>query len=189
MYMTTKRPSIRRWGLSFAFIGALFGGLAAYYCLCYEQGPIFMFRPSRDLGQMVELFEKNRTWLTYQKYSDPAFLFVNKTPSYRDARLMGRMDTKVYRLGDDLVGYVCYYKDLDDKGKILFLVVDEKYRGKRYAQELLQAAIDDFKKYGLTYAYLITRNDNIRAQKAYKRMGFFETERDDTYVTFGYKIV
>lgn len=188
MYMTTRRKSIntiKSLILTAFFIIVL---LSTWFFLTREKGPIYSFKPSRDLKQMVDLFEKNRSWLTYQKYSDPAFLFVNKTPSYRDSRLMGKMETSVMRDGDNLIGYTCYYIDLDNKGKILFLVVDEKYRGKRHAQQLLQVAMNYFKKHGLTYAYLVTRNDNIRAQKAYLRMGFFETERDDTYVTFGYHI-
>lgn len=158
------------------------------YSTSYERGPIFTFNQKRDLEQMVQLFEKNRSWLTYQRYSDPAFLFINKTPSYRDPRFMGAMEVKVMRDGKDLIGYTTYYVDEENKGKILFVVVDEKYRGKRYAQQLIEYALQDFKKRGLKYAYLVTRLDNFSAQKAYTRMGFFETERDDTYVTYGYNL-
>ena len=87
---------------------------------------------------MVELFEKNRSTLTYQKHSDPAFLFINKTPSYRDPRFVGTMEIKVMRDRENLIGYTTYYPDEEGKGKILFVVVDEKYRGKRYAQQLIE---------------------------------------------------
>jgi ribosomal protein S18 acetylase RimI-like enzyme len=159
-----------------------------FYSSKSEQGPIVSFNQQRDLKQMVELFEKNRSMLTYQKYSDPAFLFINKTPSYRDPRFVGAMEIKVMRDGDNLIGYTTYYIDEEGKGKILFVVVDEKYRGKRYAQQLVEYALKDFKKWGLKYAYMVTRVDNFPAQKAYLRAGFFETERDDTYVTFGYNL-
>jgi ribosomal protein S18 acetylase RimI-like enzyme len=172
---------------AFLLIAACAGGLWLYSA-SGEQGPIYAFNQKRDLKQMVTLFEKNRSFLTYQRYSDPAFLFVNKTPSYRDPRFVGSMEIKVMRDGNDLIGYTTYYTDEDGKGKILFVVVDEKYRGKRYAQQLIECALKDFKKWGLTYAYLVTRVDNIPAQKAYTRMGFFETERDSTYVTFGYNL-
>lgn len=158
------------------------------YTASYQSGPIYTFNQQRDLEQMVQLFEKNRSWLTYQRYSDPAFLFINKTPSYRDPRFMGAMEVKVMRDGTNLIGYTTYYVDEEGKGKILFVVVDEQYRGKRYAQQLIEHALQDFKKRGLKYAYLVTRVDNFSAQKAYERMGFFETDRDDTYVTYGYNL-
>jgi ribosomal protein S18 acetylase RimI-like enzyme len=187
MQTVMSKKSLFRWGG--VFLIALMGGtLVWWYCADMQQGPVYTFKPSRDLKQMVELFEKNRNWLTYQKYSDPAFLFVNKTPSYRDARLMGRMETQVLRDGGNLIGYACYYIDLENKGKILFVVVDEKYRGKRYAQQLVNLALEYFKKHRVSYVYLATRLDNVRARSAYTRMGFFETERDDTYITYGYQV-
>lgn len=158
------------------------------YSGAYQQDSLSDFNQKRDLKQMVELFEKNRSFLTYQKYSDPAFLFINKTPSYRDPRFMGSMKIKVIRDGKNLIGYTTYYTDEEGRGKILFVVVDELYRGRRYAQQLVQVALKDFKKWGLKYAYLVTRVDNFSAQKAYERVGFFETDRDDTYVTYGYNL-
>jgi ribosomal protein S18 acetylase RimI-like enzyme len=187
MQAITCKKSLYRWsavGLVTLVIGALFW----WYSAGVQQGPASVFNPSRDLKQMVDLFEKNREWMTYQKYSDPAFLFVNKTPSYRDPRLMGRMETQVLRDGPDLIGYACYYIDLEGNGKILFVVVDEKYRGKRYAQQLVNLAFDYFRNHKVPYVYLATRLDNTRARSAYMRMGFFETERDDTYITYGYHI-
>lgn len=90
----------------------------------------------------------------------------------------GTLKVKVIRDQSQLVGFTAYYMKARDVGQLLFIVVDDNFRGKRYGQILLEHGINQLKKMGARKVDLVTRTTNIRAQKLYKRVGF-KLVRDD----------
>lgn len=158
-------------------------GLGALYNYLPQQQPqaISFFEEQRDLKDIHNIFKNNWYWLiasfpTYEpQYVD--YMFKNKAAGL-DPRHVGSLNIKVLRDGSELVGFVAYYMENWYEGRILFLAVNEKFRGKGYAEQLMKDAFGELKTLGATKLVLLTRVDNVRAQKIYNRLGFKEIKRD-----------
>ena len=115
---------------------------------------------------------------------DVDFVFSHRAPNKREPQYFGKMDIKVLFQGNDPVGFVTYYLKSPHQGEILFLVVGEAFRGKRYGEVLLKHAFDALQKRGARVVKLVTRVENLAAQKLYVRMGFKEVERKYGFVYY-----
>jgi len=141
---------------------------------------------ARDYKQAIELFERNRYWLTADPNSPVEYSFSTLSPN-RDPRYHGLMTVKVLRSNGDLVGFVAYYMKSPVFGFVLYLAIDERYRGRKLADQLMKHAISDLVSRGAQRIELITRPTNISAQRVYERLGFHELGRDNTYVFYEYR--
>ncbi len=72
---------------------------------------------------------------------------------------------------DDIVGY-CGVHNLGGDGEISNVAVDEKYRGKGIAYEMLQFAMNEMRKEGVEAFTLEVRASNTPAIKLYEKLGF-----------------
>lgn len=160
------------------------GGVCFYRSTIATQGPIYNFDESRDTQPILDLFKTNYYWLVEGKYNPQAMLKY-QAPNGNPLR-KGQMHIKVLREADNFVGFVAYYKKAGNEWKFNFIAVDEAFRGKGYAQQLMQYALDDMKRMGAKKITLVTRTSNTSAQKLYNRMGFTETYRDEGYVYFAW---
>ena len=113
-----------------------------------------------------------------------AFMLKNRAPNMRDSRYFGKLNIKVLRENDQFIGFVAYYMKNFFIGQLLFLAVKPEFRGKGYAQKLMQYAIEDLKKQGATMITLVTRTSNVAAQAVYKKAGFHVSHEEDGYVYF-----
>jgi ribosomal protein S18 acetylase RimI-like enzyme len=149
---------------------------------------ILPFNNARDTRDIIELFEADRYWLT----STPGYSVENmlkyKSPD-GDVQAGGKLRIKVLREHGKLIGFTAYYMLRLGIGKVLFVGVNKEYRGKRYGEKLLAHAVQELQKMGAQVVQLTTRTDNVSGQKLYRRFGFDETGRDDTYglVFFEYR--
>ena len=171
-------------------IALSFAATVIYYYLPQpqQQAPlrdnIVSFQADRDTKEILDIFEKDRFWLVSSPDYDPAFMLKNRAPNKDDARYFGKLNIKVLYEMDKFVGFIAYYMKNFFIGTILFIDVKSEFRGKGYAQQLMQHAIADLKKQGASIITLVTRTSNESAQKLYKRLGFRVAHEEDGYVYF-----
>jgi ribosomal protein S18 acetylase RimI-like enzyme len=174
-YITRKRVAI------FLALSFLVVGTTHYYLS--ERGPIYEFNEERDTKDILNLFDNNWYWLLSSPDYSPSFMLKRRAPN-TDPLYMGKMHLKVLREQDQFIGFTGYYFLSATVGKVLFLAIDEKFRGKRYGEQLLRYAINDLKRMGALKVKLVTRVDNVSAQALYRRVGFREMARDEQFVNF-----
>jgi len=139
----------------------------------------------RDYKQIIELFNKEKYWLTGDPDSPVEETFTHLAPR-RGPQYHGQLKVKVLRKEDDLVGFVSHYMEDADTGFILYLAIDRNYRGRRLADRLMRIAVNDLLSLGARRIKLITRPTNVSAQAVYNRIGFRELGRDAVYVYYEY---
>lgn len=163
----------------------LLGGLLRFYISVYHQ-PIQVFDAQRDMQSVLTLFERNRYWLTATPNYDAEYTFTHQSPN-KNPLNSGMLATEVMRSKQgEFIGFASYYMKSLSLGTVLFLAVEESFRGKRYAQILLEHSVQQLIARGATRIELVTRPSNISAQRVYSRVGFHETGRDETFVYFEY---
>lgn len=64
---------------------------------------------------------------------------------------------------------------LPDWGEIQSFYMLPEYFGKGFSKELMKSVLDDMKKEGFKNIFLWVLNENTRAQKFYKKLGFSST--------------
>lgn len=169
-------------------IVAAFGGGIWYYS-SRVQTPIYDFDFTRDTEPILDMFKKDWYWLdaSRDEYAPEYVIYKlkNRTP-HINPLYTGTMRIKVLRENNQLVGFITYHKEGADSGRILYLGVHAEMRGKRYGELLARYAIDDLIAMGSKKIRLVTRTDNLAAQKLYTRLGFVETSRSDGFVSFEY---
>lgn len=159
-------------------------GAGIYYYQHQDQGPIYEYCFDRDAQDIKDLMIQDWYWLISSPDYQVDFMLKNRAPNHKDPRYFGKMDIKVLRVNGAFAGFVTYYKKSAYEGTVLFLAVRPEFRGKRYAQMLLDYAVEQLKKQGSLYVRLVTRTNNLKAQAVYVRDGFDELGRDDEFVYY-----
>lgn len=144
-----------------------------YYGVTYESGPIYSFNDVRDTHAILDIFDKNWYWLIANDDSSPAFYIKNRTPGTNPV-YFGKMLIKVARDNDNLIGFVTYYMQKPDEWHLLFMAVNNDYRGHGWGQSLVEYAMQDMINRGAKRIWLLTRLENLPAQRIYKALGFVE---------------
>jgi ribosomal protein S18 acetylase RimI-like enzyme len=177
-YRLKKRLSIL---IATLVLGTALGMSVWYYR--YATPRLYEFSFDRDMPAISRLFNQDWYWLipgNRDSYS-PEEVFRYRAP-HQNPLYAGRLAIKVMRQKDQLIGFVAYYMKNPTLGFLNFVVVDPAFRGKQYAEKMVQYAVDDMIKRGAKKITLITRPSNQRARKLYKRLGFTEVREDDTFV-------
>lgn len=158
-------------------------GLSVYYYPS-SSSDIQIFDTARDTSDIHKIINDNWYWLIATPDYSIEHMLTTKSPNTRDPQYHGKLQIHVLRKDDAFIGFTAFYKKNYYLGQVLFIAVEERFRGKRYAQQLLDFAVDELAKQGVTMIHLVTRVDNIRAQALYKRDGFREYNRDDLHVYY-----
>ena len=187
MIMGTQRtrPIIR-----LAIVIAALAGLVYYYSPMRSRTGIMPYHAARDRTATIKMFRDNWYWLIADagKNTNP-----EESPfsveQYLDGGYIAKGEKRdetiaVYCIDNNMIGLVSYYSESFYKGILHFIVVDPAHRGRGYAEKLLRHALEDMKKRGLSLVQLLTRCDNIPAQKLYTKLGFKEFWRDNNFVKF-----
>ncbi len=149
------------------------------------------YSPERDQENVVSLFERDWYWLSVNEYTREHVLFMLNThsPNEFDSRYFGTMKISVMRNKQGaFLGFITYYMKNFHQGHILFLAIHQDFRGKRYADCLLEYAIKALKEQGAQEVLLLTYTPNTSGIKLYNRFGFVETHREGKFVYFKYKV-
>lgn len=132
------------------------------------------YNEQRDIGGVINLFSKDWYWLSARDYSEDRIRqqFREHSPNEYESQFFGKMRIKMLHEGSSLVGFVTYYMKNFYEGRVLFLSIDQNFRGKRYGQQLLEYAVNDLKSMGAKIVTLAVRSANASALKLYTRVGF-----------------
>ena len=169
--------------LAFFLFGiAITGGVFYYQSAIMACGPIYDFDDARDTQSILKLFKKDYYWLVEGEYN-PAAMLKYRAPSGNPLK-KGQMHIKVLRDNNQFVGFIAYYKKSTSEWRLNFVALDDTFRGKGFAQQLMRYALCDMERMGAKRIELVTRTSNTAAQKLYNRVGFVETYRDEGYVYF-----
>jgi ribosomal protein S18 acetylase RimI-like enzyme len=142
------------------------------------------FDYARDGQAALALLDKDRFWLIppgYDEYHALETKSPNKNPLYR-----GKMAIKVLHDQGVFAGFVSYYMRDANKGTILLLVIDEKFRNKGYGKRLIRCALGALKNMGAQQVEIATADMNFPAQRVYESIGFTELHLLDRYVHYRY---
>ncbi len=147
------------------------------------------FNDERDTQDILKIFERDRYWLLASPDYSPEYMLKYRAPD-KEPRYLGCLTIKVWRQGKNFVGFTAYYMKSANLGFILFLAVNPEYRGKEkgYAEKLVRYALKALKDKGAQQAQLTTRVDNLRAQRLYKRVGFYPISEHDGFVYFAHDL-
>lgn len=90
----------------------------------------------------------------------------------------------IAELEDRVIGYITTWRDLAAGiGHIPNLVVVADQRGRGLGRQLIQYALEHFRKSGLTHAKIETLVQNERGKHLYQSLGFQEVARQIHFVT------
>ena len=161
----------------------------AYYVLAPRES-ILNYEIQRDKKFILSLFDKDWYWLSgYTREESDTDLFLERMSPSEEPQHAGKLVFKVMYANKQPAGFVGYYMKSAREGTILFIDVAHAFRRHHYGRKLLDYAVDALAQQGAAVVRLVTRTNNIPAQTLYKRAGFRETGRDDTYVFFEKRIV
>lgn len=150
----------------------------------------------RDQAALLRIFDENAYWLdTRLDLPLDQQLFTEARASFlqhltEDAvipeadRIPYTLRFMVYRYEGETVGFVAYRFLTSSRGQLLLIAVNEKIRKHGIARKLLRFAIEQMRLHGVQSIELLTRTDNIPAQKLYRSAGFKELQKDTRFVTF-----
>jgi ribosomal protein S18 acetylase RimI-like enzyme len=185
----------RSYLLAGLFATGVCGG--AFYCytrVCraVPSADLIDFEYDRDFADIMSIFDRNWYWLmpySREEY-DPDYLqnvFAWRSPQANPFK-KGSLIVKVIRKDDKVVAFTAYHMKTKTSGFLLFVAVDNDYRGKKYGEALVVYALKAMKDLGAKQIQLNTRIDNVPAQTLYKKMGFKEVMRQGIYVYYTYKV-
>lgn len=185
---------IRSYVFGFLLLCILFCGGTYYYTKVYAAQAVKLvdFEYERDMADVLSIFDRNWYWLMVypQEEYDPNYLphvFKWGAPQ-ADPLKKGMLTIKVLRHEGRVIAFTAYYMKTKISGFLLFVAVDNNFRGKKYGEALVNHALKAMIDRGAKQIQLNTRIDNLPARSLYKKMGFTETVRQGPFVYYTYKI-
>lgn len=181
--------------LTFATIFILCGSLLGFWWITQakDEFKIVPFVYERDAQDIFDMFDKNWYWLmptpkeTYSPHYLP-YVFKYRAPSALPMN-RGLLQVHVIRQNNKVIAFTAFYKKSKTVGQLLFVAVDSEFRKKGLGEKLVAFALDALKKQDIETITLITRTDNLSAQRLYTRSGFQESHRDgEGFMYFSYTI-
>ena len=166
----------------------VFGG---YFIITYNtqvSAPVLTeYRSSADDEWIRNFFRDNWYWLVSEYSTDFSldYILSHKVSSTHPEQARPLSIFMLYQKKAP-VGFVAYFRESSDVGKILFVGVDKQWRGAGYAKLLLDHAAHMLCSQGCRFVDLVTRTQNLSAQAAYKKYGFYVTSEENGFVYFRY---
>ena len=169
--------------IAFALSMCVVGGFV-YYKMYKVQGTavyqdgysISSYTPERDRQFILDEFKAHWSFLVQTADYDVPFLIDTASPNKYEVKYFGKGIIKMLCHEAKPIGFIVYYMEAPQQGRILFLDIANEYQGKHLAEKLLEYACQDLKKRGAKIVKMFTYYKNERAQKLYKRVGFKEAE-------------
>lgn len=185
---------IRSYVAAGLLLSGLLGGGIYYYTKVHAAQRIELvdFVYERDFADIMSIFDRNWYWLMPypQEEYDPNYLpnvFSWRSPQANPFK-KGSLTIKVIRHEGHTIAFTAYHMKTKTSGFLLFVAVDNNFRGKKYGEALVKHALKAMADRGAKQIQLNTRIDNVPAQSLYKKMGFTETVRQGPFVYYTYKV-
>lgn len=177
-----KKNKVKRWLLGVAVIAVCGGTL---YWFFSQSALIVPYNGYRDRAAIWDIFNKNHYWLDVNESVVFAWR-LDEQELPESARTKPLYYFAVYREKGITKGFVTYHMLDQNTGKLLYLAVDEKYRGHGIARLLEQYALKKLESLGAMKIITGTRSDNLPAQKLYETSGFKReaVQKDPAFVDY-----
>ncbi len=120
--------------------------------------------PKNWQSKITELFKSE----TGEKYSENTFRMLS-IPEWYGNRIL--IDTSLYPLPESLMGIMWSKPLLENRIRIVALVIDKEVQNNSHGTKILGEIIGHSKSEGKTIIQLEVRKSNIKAQKFYSRHG------------------
>ncbi len=120
--------------------------------------------PANWQSKVTELFKQE----TGEIYDDTVFKMLG-IPEWYGNKLL--IDASVYPSPNSLLGVMWSKPLLEDRIRIVALVIDKKVQGNNHGSEIITEIITISKKQGKNHIQLEVRKSNHRAQNFYSRHG------------------
>tara|TARA_B100000424_G_scaffold257548_1_gene238575 strand:- start:714 stop:1148 length:435 start_codon:yes stop_codon:yes gene_type:complete len=120
--------------------------------------------PKNWQSKITELFKSE----TGENYSENTFKMLNIPEWYGNKILI---DTSLYPLPESLMGIIWSKPLMENRIRIVSLVIDKKAQNNSHGTMILDDIIGHSKSEGKTMIQLEVRKSNIKAQKFYSRHG------------------
>lgn len=187
------RPKITKNTIATIVVVILFMIGSFYGYRSYSSSGIYEYNQKRDAAFINQLFHDDWYWLVAgiadtfdhvaQNYVD--FLLEHRTNSHT-LPPKHILTMKVGYQDNQPTGFLAYYIKKFYLGNILFVDVLPTFRSQGWGMKFMQYAMQDLIKHGVSQIELVTRTDNVAAQKLYEKLGFQEKENEGGFVTFVY---
>lgn len=177
----------KRFIITTGIVATLLAAIGLGFYFTRNSDGIYDYKADRDKAAVVDIFNRNWSWLITSPDYSIDYMLDTKSSS-KDPQNLGNLTLKVYREGGKTAGFLAYHKKKFYEGFILFVAVDEKYRGKGYAHKMVQEAVKNLKAMGCTVIELFTRVLNKPARKVYEGEGFKEFWTDGTFIRYQLKV-
>jgi len=169
--------------LAVVAITAFVGWRSMYHVPVHEG--VVSYQASRDRAAVIKLYQDNMYWVAREgSLASIEALLDTKTPTPHTADY-GIARNYVYLLAGKPVGFVSWFPESFYKARLHIIVVDADYRGRGISDALMNYAMDDIKRQGMSSVNLITRMGNTSARKLYERLNYAVTWHDDNYIRYG----
>ncbi|MGB8366855.1 MAG: GNAT family N-acetyltransferase [Candidatus Babeliales bacterium] len=180
-----QQKSWKKKSIVLGIIAAIIFGI--FYYISGDGHPIYDFDETRDMQEILQIFDDDWYWLIESEDYSPEFMLTHRAPN-KDPMYVGSLHIKVLREKNKLAGFAAYYLKKKGLYQLLFLAVNKNFRGKGYGEQLLCYALKDAKKLGANQVRLVTRSTNFPAQRLYKRVGFKQVDvrEDGKFIYFEY---
>jgi len=99
------------------------------------------------------------------------------------------IDIIIILIENKIVGFATLNKKSAQLADIGLVAVDEKYRGRGIAKELINRAIFKAKKLGFKEIQVVTQNENKPARKLYETIGFNSIKTTNIYHYWNYDTI
>jgi len=181
--ITMIRKNWRR----YLFYGSLFivtGLVITVSLLKCSPEAIYDYNPKRDYHNIISNLKVDWYWLVEEGLQfDPHHMLTTRSPN-KDPIFRGKLHIKVLLERGKFGGFITYYKKGYHEGWIQFLSITRGFRGKGYGKKLINCAVKNLFNMGCTEVKLVTRVNNIWAQRIYTALKFKEYKRDAKFVEY-----
>lgn len=149
----------------------------AVFCCEQNQEQVKDFVYERDIKDVLQIFQQDWKWL-FTKVNpdyDQTYVLQHEIPN-KELLVESperELKMKVFRNQDRVVGFVSYYKENSDVGRVRLVSILQECREKECDKKLTTAAVKDLFDSGCTSAYLYTDKRNEKVPM-YESLGFNE---------------
>jgi len=179
--MTKRNQFIIGGGLALVLVFVIIGLIKC------SSGGVYEFDPDRDTASIMRNFKEDWYWLIAEGVQfDVPYMLQTRSPN-KNPEYYGKLYIKVIRDMWQTAAFATYYKQTPEVGWIQFISVNRRFQGKGYGKKLVDYAVKDLFKMGCKEVKLVTRINNLWAQRIYDRYGFIQYKRDNGFVDYVFK--
>jgi len=185
--MFVRNISQKIWLISALCIGIVGVGGFFFYTRYASPLSIVDFVYETHAHEVLDIFEKDRYWLTSTPGYDADYMLKYRAPN-KSILYQGKMHIKVLLDHGQVAGFTTYYMKPGNNGCVLFVAVGQQFRNKGYAKKIVRYDIEQLRRLGATRVTLLTRATNYPAQRVYESVGFARVREDEDYVYYSYPL-